>query len=236
VTESLQISSTGNPLNFTVGSDETWLTASINSGSTSTVSSLNAIVTPGALTPNTYTGHLTFTPATGAVQTVTVTLTVTAPGVVSPTPDTLTFNASYGGSAPPSQPVNVTSTGVVVNFTVTSDATWLTADSMNGATPKQLHVTATPGGLAPGQYTGHLTLTSGANTSSVTVTFNISETGSPCDVNADGLINVADVQKLVNEALGILAAGNDLNSDGKLNLVDMQIDINAVLGLGCSAH
>jgi hypothetical protein len=60
-------------------------------------------------------------------------------------------------------------------------------------------------------------------------------TFSRCDVNQDGTTNVADVQKVINEALGVTAAVNDLNGDGNVNVADVQIVINAALGLGCSA-
>jgi uncharacterized repeat protein (TIGR01451 family) len=57
---------------------------------------------------------------------------------------------------------------------------------------------------------------------------------SPCDVNQDGITNVADVQKTIDEALGTLPALNDLNLDGVVNVVDIRIVINASLSLGCS--
>jgi hypothetical protein len=236
VMQTLQISSSGNPISFTVTSNQPWLMANVTSDSTSSIGSLNAIVTPGSLAPNTYTGMLTFTPTTGNAQTVSVTLTITPPGPVTPSPSSLTFNAMYAGATPPSQQVNVTSASGAINFTVASDSPWLQGGVSSGITPQTLNVTATPGELTPGSYTGNLTLTSGANTSKVAVTLNITETGSLCDVNQDGLINALDVQKLVNEALGMLAAANDLNHDGVVNVVDILIDSNAVLALGCSAH
>ena len=55
-----------------------------------------------------------------------------------------------------------------------------------------------------------------------------------CNVNGLGSTNVADVQTIINEALGVMPAVNDLNGDGVVNLVDVQIVINALLGLGCS--
>jgi hypothetical protein len=48
-------------------------------------------------------------------------------------------------------------------------------------------------------------------------------------------VNVADVQAVINEALGQAAANNDLNHDGVVNVADVQIVINAALGLGCLA-
>ncbi len=58
---------------------------------------------------------------------------------------------------------------------------------------------------------------------------------STCDVNRDGVSNIADVQSETNQALGIFAA-NDLNNDGIVNVADVQIVINAALGLGCTAY
>jgi sugar lactone lactonase YvrE len=59
-------------------------------------------------------------------------------------------------------------------------------------------------------------------------------TASPCDTTQDGNTNVADLQRLINEALGIIMAADDLNGDGVVNIVDVQIAINAALGLGCT--
>jgi uncharacterized protein (TIGR03437 family) len=60
-------------------------------------------------------------------------------------------------------------------------------------------------------------------------------TFSPCDVLHEGTTDVADVQAMINEALGDTSPANDLNGDGVVNVVDVQIDINAALGLGCLA-
>jgi hypothetical protein len=54
-----------------------------------------------------------------------------------------------------------------------------------------------------------------------------------CDLNQDGSADVADVQIIINEALGARAAADDLNHDGVVNVADVQKLINAVLGLGC---
>ena len=54
-----------------------------------------------------------------------------------------------------------------------------------------------------------------------------------CTVSGDGTVGVADIQQMVNEALGASAAGNDINNDGVVNAIDVQIVVNAVLGLGC---
>jgi hypothetical protein len=61
------------------------------------------------------------------------------------------------------------------------------------------------------------------------------QTFSACDVNRDGSTNLADVQTMVNEALGVLASTTDLNNDGVDNVADVQLVTDAALGLGCAA-
>jgi probable HAF family extracellular repeat protein len=58
--------------------------------------------------------------------------------------------------------------------------------------------------------------------------------GSACDAYGTGSVTVADVQLIVNEALGVAPSINDLNGDGVVNILDVQIEINAALGLGCA--
>ena len=59
---------------------------------------------------------------------------------------------------------------------------------------------------------------------------------SPCDVNQDAVTNVVDVQRVINEALAIMAPADDLNGDAAVNVGDVQIVINAALGLACAAQ
>lgn len=56
-----------------------------------------------------------------------------------------------------------------------------------------------------------------------------------CDVNADGAVTVADLQIVIDEALGYLPFTPlaDVNRDGVVNVVDFQIVLNADLGYGC---
>ena len=54
-----------------------------------------------------------------------------------------------------------------------------------------------------------------------------------CAVAGAQATSVSDVQKMVNEALGVLSGANDLNGDGVVNVVDVQVVINFALGLGC---
>jgi uncharacterized repeat protein (TIGR01451 family) len=58
---------------------------------------------------------------------------------------------------------------------------------------------------------------------------------SACAVTQDSTVSVADLQQIVNEALGVVSPANDLNGDGVVNIVDLQIVTNAVLGGACKA-
>jgi hypothetical protein len=75
------------------------------------------------------------------------------------------------------------------------------------------------------------TLTVGSATVPVTqAAFN------PCDVAYNGNIGVADVQTMVNQALGTALPVNHLNQPGMVNVVDIEIEINAVRSAVCLAQ
>jgi len=143
-------------------------------------------------------------------------------------------------SAPVKQALQISSTSTALGFTVTSNRPWLSTDVSSGSTSTVSTVNAQvdAGTLTTATYAGTLTFTasSGAiQTVGVTVTV-ASGSGSLCDVNQDGVVTVADVQRMVNEALGEYTPKDDLNLDGAVNVVDIQIVIDAVLNLGCHAQ
>jgi len=58
---------------------------------------------------------------------------------------------------------------------------------------------------------------------------------SPCDLNKDSDVNVADVQNMVNLILGLTSGTpgvGDLNHDGLVNISDLQVLVNTVIGAG----
>jgi hypothetical protein len=59
---------------------------------------------------------------------------------------------------------------------------------------------------------------------------------SPCDLQYAGSVTVADLQLMINEALGGSPAFNDLDGDGVVNVIDVQIEIKAALGFVCAAN
>lgn len=67
-----------------------------------------------------------------------------------------------------------------------------------------------------------------------TAVFRIAGTGSRCDLDVNGQVNVIDLQRLINVVLGAPGLGNeDLNRDGSVNVLDVQILINVILGAAC---
>ena len=73
-----------------------------------------------------------------------------------------------------------------------------------------------------------------------TQTYTIQGTGgqaySACDINRDGVVNVADVQAILKQASGSSPPGaSDLNGDGVVDVVDIEFVVDAVLSYGCAA-
>jgi len=150
----------GGTFSFTASSDQSWLSVSPASGSAP--ATLQVSATLGSLAAGTYTGHVTVTAsgAQGSPVTVTVTFTVGAPpAVLSVAPTGLSFSATQGGSDPAPSSVTVSNAGGgTLGFTTSSDQSWLLVSPASGTAPATLQVSATVAGLAPGSYTGHVTV------------------------------------------------------------------------------
>jgi len=107
--------------------------------------------------------------------------------VLSLSPSTLTFSGVQGGANPASANVAVGNTGTgTLNFTASSDASWLAVAPTSGTAPLNLQVGASLTGLAAGTYTGHVTVTGAAGVQnsplSVTVTLNVAATPPPAQL------------------------------------------------------
>jgi uncharacterized protein (TIGR03437 family) len=146
-----------------------WLAAAITAGGGTTPGTVTVTVTPGSLAAGTYTGTVTIssTGVTGSPISIPVTLTVQQATIVAPA-TALTFSQLAGGSAPASQAVAVTSTPGPVSFSVASTTTsgggWLSAtigtSGTSGTTPGTVQVSVNGSALAPGSYSGIVTITS----------------------------------------------------------------------------
>jgi uncharacterized protein (TIGR03437 family) len=182
--QTLNITSNGQPLNFSVAAANPgsvqWLTVTGNTTGT-TPGSVTIAADGSKLSAGTYNGTVTIT-APGASNTpllVPVTLTV-APGTISATPTSLTFTQIAGGTVPAAQTVAVASTPAGLPFTVAANTkdggTWLTATPTSGTTNVGIQISVAAGTLAPGTYTGTVTITSSGATGSplsIPVTFTV---------------------------------------------------------------
>lgn len=88
--------------------------------------------------------------------------------------NTMTFAFSATGStspAPLSQASNILSLGGQgYPFTASSSVPWATVSPANGTAPMPLRITVAPAGLAPGSYTGSITISAEGTTEQIAVT------------------------------------------------------------------
>jgi hypothetical protein len=162
-------------VSFSVSKSGSWLSVSSTSGTTP--GSIQVSVHPGTLAAGTYTGSVTVSSRVGSV-TVPVTLTITAAASgIAVSPTSLAFSYQQGGTVPPSQTLSVTSSATT-SFTVSvSGGSWLSVGSSSGTTPGTIRVSATPGSLAVGTYTGSVVIKSSSNSVTVPVTLTITSSG-----------------------------------------------------------
>jgi uncharacterized protein (TIGR03437 family) len=152
-----------------------WITF-VNNGAGTTPNSAIVRVNTAGLGAGTHNGNITLNAPgasnNGAVVPVVLTLSGTnVPLVLSPT--SLSFIAQANGGPPPPLPVWITSTGAALPYSVTSNQPWLQAIAATAMTPGSLAVYVNPGGLAPGIYSGTLTVSSTGLTLTIPVTLEI---------------------------------------------------------------
>ena len=122
-------------------------------------------------------------------------------------------------------------------FTVSATATSGLAVSFNSQTPAVCTVSGSTVTLVSGgTCTIQATQAGNANYAAATpASQSFQVTISLCDLKQNGSLNMADVQLIINEALGVMKPVNDLSRHGVVNVSDVQIEINAAMGLGCTA-
>jgi uncharacterized protein (TIGR03437 family) len=187
--KTLTVTSTGSALPFQVAVSTTttgvaWLTATPAGGLTPATITVGLAAAALSLQPGTYTGTVVLTPTVAGVPQVNVgvTLTVTNTPILILKPGSLSFNYQIGRIPPAIQTVDLTSTGVPVNFTAqvsqASGGNWLSISTTSGVTPATLSVSANPAGMTAGTYQGSVTFTpvGGGNGQTLQVTFNVSNT------------------------------------------------------------
>jgi hypothetical protein len=185
--QTFQAGSSGSSLTFTTSTTTAtggnWLQATPSGGSTPLDVSVS--VSPTGLAAGTYTGSVSVmsTGASNSPLPVAVTFTVSpvqgAP-VLSATPSTISFTLPAGG-VKASQTSNLSSTTAGLTFsaaaTTASGGAWLSVTPAGTTTPSALQVTADPGALLPGSYSGTVSVTAaGAGNSPLPITVSLTVT------------------------------------------------------------
>ena len=191
VYQTVNTSTTGAAINFLITTNQTWLLASTGAfggnGGTSG-QSITVQINSLSLAVGTYTGVVTLTPTSGSsAATITVTLTVTgsAPATTTLVASLTTLNFGYelGLLGPPSQGVQITTTGI--NLPVTSvnanaivtggcPSGWLQASTTATTTPAKVTIAIATTGLAVGQCYGSVTVgSSSAGNGTTSVKINV---------------------------------------------------------------
>ncbi|MCC6389335.1 MAG: hypothetical protein IT167_01935, partial [Bryobacterales bacterium] len=226
--QNLQVSVTGSSLSVTpttvVMSGGNWLSVSPAGVSTigTTASTLQVSVNPAGLSEGTYYGAVLLS-SNGAGNNpalVPVTYTVgSANATVTATPQQLSFTQVQGGQAPPSQTLDIASSGGPVSFSlVATTATgvgWLSVTPNSGVTPGSVQVSVNASSLALGTYQGFITVTATGATNpqqtipvTVTVTTAPSITVSPTTLTFNASTAGAQVAA---QTIALSSSGTNLN-------------------------
>ncbi|HEX3743424.1 MAG TPA: FG-GAP-like repeat-containing protein [Bryobacteraceae bacterium] len=138
---------------------------------------------------------------------------------VTPANPTIAVNGTQQFTATGNYGNNITSD-------ITAQVTWVSATAATA--------TMSLGGVATAVANGDSTIT--ASLDGVVGITQLVVGLSKCDIDGSGSVNLTDVQRIIDEALGLLPPVHDLNGDGHVDAADVQILTNAALGLGCAAH
>ncbi len=157
---------TGTP--FMVSTSAEWLTATPAAGSMP--GTLHIAADPSSLAPGAYTGTVTVSAPTAnpSTRTISVALTVTAPGSpsLSVSPNAVRFSFVRQSPAQTKRLAVSNAGGGMLDFraiaATTAGGAWLSVEPASGSlgayAASSVNVTANPGGLAPGTYSGAVTL------------------------------------------------------------------------------
>lgn len=185
--QSVSLMATGNcnwPLGWKahVTSAAPWLNLSPASGSLTTAGQSATInVTPdiAGLAPGTYTTQVSVSAidssnlqAQGSPQVFSVELAVQQPCSLHVSPAHLSFSLTQGQSSPTAQSVNVSETGACArpvswSATASNGSGWLALSGGSGSNNGSVGVSVNLAGLAPGNYTGTLTIAASGNGSAI---------------------------------------------------------------------
>jgi uncharacterized protein (TIGR03437 family) len=195
-----------------------WLTVSTAAASTPFGVLVN--VNPQGLNPGIYNGNVVLTALTpNSPLSVPVTLVVTAAATLRVSANQLLFFAQVGGSNPAAQSFNVTSTGAAQAFNATastaSGGAWLSVSPATGITDASVSVSVNAATLAPGTYTGTVTVVSTqAGSSPINIPVRLTVSNSPLLVVPSGPLTFsfsAGGQLPPNQSIAVASTGASIN-------------------------
>ncbi len=147
------------------------------------------------LAPGNYTGSVVITGSNPADnQTVNVTLTVTNSPIVAPVTSPVQLNGFQGAAQHAILPLTNAGNGTLTITGATASSSTGNFLSATASSTDAITITADPGSLAPGTYTGAVTIASNAannNQISIPVVFNVEAPGVPL-INLAGVVNIAN--------------------------------------------
>jgi uncharacterized protein (TIGR03437 family) len=217
--QSIALSPSVTGISFTAASDSPWLSVSPAAGAMPV--SLQVSVDPSQLNAGTYSGNITITaPDTGATPVsvaVSLTLDNGAPPQLSVGTTTLVL-ASLTGGAPISQQVQIVNSGggtltFMATATTASGGGWLSLSTAVGTAtpglPASLTVTANPGSLSAGTYSGTVSITDGQSTFNISVSLLITDPKRFILLSQSGLTftAVAQAGTPLPQSFGVLNTG-----------------------------
>jgi Malectin domain/Viral BACON domain len=191
--QSINVTNTGGgSLDWAVTGDQNWLVVRPSSGSAPAAISVQPNAT--GLAVGTYSANVTVSAAgvSGSPQTIPVSVTITAaPPSMTVLSTSLSFMGAMGGANPSAQAVGIANSGAgTINWTASSNQTWLTLTPTSGSTPGSISIQPVLTGLAVGNYSATVTVNGGAVTGSpATFTVNLtvtSSSGAPIPLPTNG--------------------------------------------------
>ncbi|HYM09960.1 MAG TPA: hypothetical protein VEU62_04475, partial [Bryobacterales bacterium] len=207
----------GGTLTWTVATSTTdganWLSATATGNS-----SLNVTATVGNLAKGSYTGQVVISAlgAANSPKAIPVSFTVRdpLPSLIGVSSAGLTFSAMSDRGNPPPQTLNIANLGDLdmnwrVDVTTSSGGPWLTVAPTTGLNSAPVTVTAAVASLAPGTYTGRITISAdGASNTPVLVAVNFLVKPPQAVFDTSGIVNAASYQQ------GALVAGEIISIFG----------------------
>jgi Viral BACON domain len=172
----LYISSNGSPLTWTATTDQAWIKLAATSGTATNAysSPSNPIIVNvdiNGLAIGDYSGSIKITDQNGGAYTAAVTLSIRKPQLQG-TSYPLNFESVVNGPVSGEQIIYISSEGAAIDWTASANQSWIKLSSKIGTTPAQLTVSVDPVGMASGNYSGAIVVSSAGNGSlNITVSY-----------------------------------------------------------------